>query len=126
MKTALLSPFKLFYFLLSCSILINLTACGSKKYQKEIKTPEMIVHIVAHKPTSLDPFMVNLILTHAQSQKNVSLDIEVFANDLNDSNPTFSKQSDGKYVLVFKQTDDTARELILSINEEEVLIEEVL
>lgn len=126
METTHLSSLKLLCIVVSTLTLCHLTACGSKKFHKEIKTPEMIIDVVGNKPTSLDPFTVNLILTHAQSKKNVSLDLEVFANDLNDSNPTFSKQSEGKYVLVFKQTDDTARELILSINEEEVLIEEVL
>lgn len=107
-------------------MMFSLNACSSKKFNKEFSTPQMVVKIVGTKPTTFDPYTIGLLVTHTQSKKNITVDIEVYANELNDNNPSFTPTEDGKYLLSFKQTDDTSRNLILSINDEEVMIEEVL
>jgi hypothetical protein len=112
--------------LASFFILFSLLSCSEKKFSKEFKTPEMAIQITGNKPNALDPFTVCLIATHEQSKKKITLNIEVFANDLNDTNPTFQSIGTGKYALIFNQTDNTNRELILSVEDDEVLLEEIL
>lgn len=115
-------------FKITCilSIFLVLTGCGSKKFHREIETPEVKINLVGNKPTSMDPFSVGLVVTNKGNNKNVTLDLEVYANELDEKNPSFIKKSDHKYSLIFTQTDLTTRELILSTSNEEVIVEEVL
>jgi hypothetical protein len=110
------------FFLLSAM----LGACGSKKFQREIETPEIKINLVGNKATSMDPYLVGLVVTNKKSNKNVSLNLEVYANELDEKNPTFIKKGDQKYSITFEQTDHTNRELILSTTNDEVIVEEVL
>jgi hypothetical protein len=113
--------------ILSClAIFVLLTACGSKKFHREIETPEIKINLVGNKPTSMDPFSVGLVVTNNSNNKTVTLDLEVYANELDEKNPSFVKKSDNKYSLIFVQTDLTTRELILSTTNDEVVVEEVL
>ncbi len=119
-----------FIFVLKTTIILSvfllLIACVSKKFHREIETPEIKINLVGNKPTSMDPFSVGLVVTNNASNKTVTLDIEVYANELDEKNPLFVKKSDHKYSLIFTQTDLTTRELILSTSNEEVIVEEVL
>ena len=120
---AFISAFKITCIL---SVLVWVTACGSKKFHREIETPEIKINLVGNKPTSMDPFSIGLVVTNKANNKNVTLDLEVYANELDEKNPSFVKKSDHKYSLIFTQTDLTTRELILSTSNEEVIVEEVL
>jgi len=122
-SAAFIMPFKITCIL---SIFFLSTACGSKKFQREIETPEIKINLVGNKPTSMDPFSVGLVVTNNANNKTVTLDLEVYANELDEKNPSFVKKSDHKYSLIFTQTDLTTRELILSTSNEEVIVEEVL
>jgi len=126
MKTAIQSRFFTFNLLILVLAIISLSSCGTKQFHKEIKTPKMVIELNGNKPTSLDPFTVGIVVTHNESKKKVNLDMEIFANDLNDTNPVFSANANGKYTLVFSQTDNTTRALIFSMDDDEVVIEEVL
>lgn len=108
------------------AIFVLLSACGSKKFHREIETPEIKINLVGDKPTSMDPFSVGLVVTNNKNNKTVTLNLEVYANELDEKNPSFIKKSANKYSLTFIQTDLTTRELILSTNNDEVIVEEVL
>ncbi|MDB5273428.1 MAG: hypothetical protein JWO58_1795 [Chitinophagaceae bacterium] len=107
-------------------VFIFFQACGSKKFHREIETPEIKINLVGNKPTSMDPFSVGLVVTNKKTTKNVTLNLEVYASELDEKNPTFTKKSADKYSLTFEQTDHTTRELILSTSNDEVIVEEVL
>ena len=126
MKTSTQTHCLTFKILLFGLLFTGLFSCEKKQYVKEFNIPEMAIQIKGNKPSSLDPYTINLAVTNAQSKKTVNLDIEIYANDLNDTNPVFSVNKDGKHSLVFTQTDNTTRELVFSINDEDVVIEEVL
>ncbi len=115
-------------FQITCFIVIVvlLTACGSKKFHREIETPEIKINLVGNKPTSMDPFSVGLVVTNNSNNKTVTLNLEIYANELDEKNPSFVKKGDNKYSLTFVQTDLTTRELILSTTNDEVIVEEVL
>jgi hypothetical protein len=119
MKTTCINSI-LFIFLLA------IASCGSKKFHREIETQEIKINMVGNKPTSMDPFSVGLVVTDKKNNKNVTLDLEVYASELDDKNPIFVKKSSDKYSLSFTQTDHTTRELILSTTNDEVIVEEVL
>ena len=123
MKNSILFPIN---GLLSALLLVSFFSCSEKKFTRELTTPEMTIHIVGNKPNALDPFTVGLTVTHKQSKKTATLNMEVYANDLNDSNPIFETKDKGKYALIFSQTDNTMRELILSVQDNEVVLEEIL
>lgn len=108
------------------AIIVLFSACGSKKFHREIETPEVKINLVGNKPTSLDPFSVGLVVTNNSNNKTVSLNLEIYASELDDKNPSFVKKADNKYSLTFIQTDLTTRELILSTTNDEVIVEEVL
>lgn len=122
------STFFFYTFKTFCCLLVVVlnTSCGSKKFQRQIETPEIKINLIGNKPTSMDPFSVGLIVTNNANGKTVSLDLEVYASELNEKNPLFIKKENHKYALLFKQTDLTTRELILSTSDEEVIVEEVL
>lgn len=122
-KIDAISTFRVVYCI---AIVVLLSACGSKKFHREIETPEIKINLVGDKPTSMDPFSVGLVVTNNQNNKSVTLDLEVYANELDEKNPSFVKKSDNKYSLIFVQTDLTTRELILSTSNDEVIVEEVL
>ena len=115
-----------FKIMFAMTIMVWLTACGSKKFHREIETPEIKINLVGNKPTSMDPFSVGLVVTNKSNNKTVTLDLEIYANELDEKNPSFVKKSNNKYSLTFIQTDLTTRELILSTSNEEVIVEEVL
>jgi hypothetical protein len=120
-------PHKIFFQLIcAIAIVVLLSACGSKKFHREIETPEVKINLVGNKPTSLDPFSVGLVVTNNSNNKTVSLNLEIYASELDDKNPSFVKKGDNKYSLTFTQTDLTTRELILSTTNDEVIVEEVL
>ena len=120
---ALNQTFKTAFFV---AIIVLLSACGSKKFHREIETPEIKINLVGDKPTSMDPFSVGLVVTNNQTNKTVSLNLEIYANELDEKNPSFIKKGENKYSLTFVQTDFTTRELILSTTNDEVIVEEVL
>ncbi len=122
-NTALIPTFRIVFCL---AIFALHTACGSKKFHREIETPEIKINLVGNKPTSMDPFSVGLVVTNKATNKTVTLDLEVYASELDEKNPSFVKKSDNKYSLLFVQTDLTTRELILSTTNDEVVVEEVL
>ena len=123
MKNSILFPIN---GLLSALLLLSFFSCSEKKFTKELITPEMSINIVGNKPNALDPFTVGLTVTHKQSKKTATLNMEVYANDLNDSNPIFETKDKGKYALIFSQTDNTVREFILYVQDNEVVLEEIL
>lgn len=126
MKITNIALHRIFQISCSIAIVVLLTACGSKKFHREIETPEVKINLIGNKPTSLDPFSVGLVVTNNSTNKTVSLNLEIYANELDDKNPSFVKKSDNKYSLTFTQTDLTTRELILSTTNDEVIVEEVL
>jgi hypothetical protein len=118
-----IQPFRI---ILSVALFLLMTACGTKKFERQIETPEINIHLVGNKPTALDPISVGLVVTDNSNHKTVTLNLEVYANELDEKNPLFVKKSEHNYSLTFTQTDLTTRELILSVTNDEVIVEEVL
>jgi hypothetical protein len=101
------------------------TSCSSKKFEKVYNTPTFSLKVSGTKESAFDPFLLNIAVENKINFKSTNVDIQVFANDLNESNPTFVEVGKNKYSLKFMQPDETARELFISADENELTIEEI-
>ncbi|MFN8437532.1 MAG: hypothetical protein U0V72_07810 [Cytophagales bacterium] len=98
-------------------LLIFLSSCESKKsevlnFQNTKK--DILVKVNGEKPTSLDPWKVNIVIT-CHNQKD-SLGLEIYADDLNHHNVHCTSVSTHEMILKFEQQDNSSRTFSVKAN----------
>ncbi|MBS1686796.1 MAG: hypothetical protein JSS76_18810 [Bacteroidetes bacterium] len=109
-------------------LLLGLGSCGQPKDVKMVRSSadgKVIVTITARKASALDPFQVSMAVRAGDIPEG-SLNFEVAADDLNDSNVRVEWSDPQHAVITFTQRDGEPRIFTLTVSESSVLLVPVI
>ncbi len=118
----------MYRYIVSIILLFMLVSCGQPKDVKLTRlSPDSktVVTITGKKSSALDPYQVSLAV-HSGDIPEGSLNFEVYADDLTDSNVRLDWSDAQHAVITFTQRDGEPRIFTLAVSESGVLLAPVI